>query len=502
MNTEELRKKWQTEKFTPDNYDKIDDSYLSEFAGDVAKTIEEAPTGGGNLSPNRSKSLLKAYRYLTTAEIKANGNFGEAFDQLDYNTCCISTRIRVEFYQPDPAQPVKYGQWLVAVWDSKGYANRDKWVYVDGSFRTSDKTPAKFVPEDSPEAKYGYVRRDTSPASITDWTLGELSIWSLNGADQFATAKQAGGTFPAFTGVDDAYWTPAAAPVLPASNLLTTDNIWTGVNTYQTDFKLGRPYSNQTITVQWYGTGIGFYDVDNDAYSTVDAADYYAFNAPYYYTSYTDFANAFQELATTPGSRIQWVQGGLRDYNAFGAYRGSITRPHRSMQEAHDAARDGDVICVLPGGTGVDALGRPYYTENYVQTKNVRLKLLPGAIVGGEILFGAYQGDKPLDYVFEGGGTCLGLVALCRQTSGRSTLTVRNIRLEELGTFQYVANNYPANAHLDEYIMEDCRVDSKRAGGTNGPIRNNSRTEYGQCRMVVRNTPIYTLRSRLLCRGR
>lgn len=169
---------------------------------------------GGNTSPNRSKSLLKAYRYLTRAEIAANGGFGEALEDLDYSTAAIGTQIRVEFYNPPGGQST-YGQLLVAVYDSAAPANH--YVYVDGSFRAGDTTPAKFVPVGSDEARYGYVRRDTDPASIADWQIGELSIWSINGSDQFATVKQAGGPFPAFTGVEDGYWKPAAAPVMGAS---------------------------------------------------------------------------------------------------------------------------------------------------------------------------------------------------------------------------------------------------------------------------------------------
>lgn len=190
---------------------------------------------GGVTSPNHSNSLLKAYRYLTRAEIAANGRFGEAFEDLDYSTACINTRITVEFYQPDPAVPRIHNQVLVAVYD--GNAPRSHYVHVDGSFRPGDTTPAKFVPIQSLEAKYGYVRRDTSPATIRDWGVGELSIWSINGADQFATAKQAGGPFPAFTGVEDAYWKPAAAPTSP----LATTGGGSSLSFYKIDETTGQP---------------------------------------------------------------------------------------------------------------------------------------------------------------------------------------------------------------------------------------------------------------------
>jgi hypothetical protein len=165
---------------------------------------------GGALPPNQAPGLLKAFRLLTRQEIAENGNFGQAFEDLDYSTCCIQTKVLIEFYQPDLTQPRTTNQVLVAIFDAE--ADDTHRVYVDGSFKPGELVPARFVPIDSPEAQYGYVRRDTDPGSISDWRIGELSIWNLNGTDQFATAKQAGGPFPAFTGAEDDNWQPAAPP--------------------------------------------------------------------------------------------------------------------------------------------------------------------------------------------------------------------------------------------------------------------------------------------------
>jgi len=195
----------------------------------VALTYEQLKSLlGGALPPNQAPSLLKAFRLLTRTEIAANGGFGESFEDLDYATCCVQTKVLIEFYQPDPAKPRTTNQVLVAVFDPS--ATPKGYVYVDGSFKPGELIPAKFVPVDSDEARYGYVRRDTSPASINDWALGELSIWNINGADQFATAKQVGGPFPAFTGVEDDYWKPAAAPSMGSTpggtgGALFTDDI-------------------------------------------------------------------------------------------------------------------------------------------------------------------------------------------------------------------------------------------------------------------------------------
>jgi hypothetical protein len=113
----------------------------------------------------------------------------------------------VKIELPAPSQE------LVAVFDADAPA--DHWVYVDGSFREGDMVPAKFVPADSEEAKYGYVRH--YDPLISDWYLGEVVLFELNSTAQFATAKQAGGPFPAFSGAEDTYWKPAEPPVVAGS---------------------------------------------------------------------------------------------------------------------------------------------------------------------------------------------------------------------------------------------------------------------------------------------
>jgi hypothetical protein len=162
---------------------------------------------------------LKEVRYFLAADRDADQSGGDCFEELDKTQCCQFTVITVEFYRTDPTDPTEYGKKLVAVYD--GSATPQARINRSASFFSEPGSliPAKFVPIDSPEAQYGYVRRDTQPATIANWRSGELSIWSLNGSDQFATAKQAGGTFPAYTGVENAYWKPAARPMPSGTGL-------------------------------------------------------------------------------------------------------------------------------------------------------------------------------------------------------------------------------------------------------------------------------------------
>nr|GFC84732.1 hypothetical protein [Tanacetum cinerariifolium] len=112
---------------------------------------------GAGTSPNRTRGFAKAFRLLTRQEIADNGNFGEAFEDLDYSTCCLGTRVYIEFYQPDPTKPRTTNQVLVAVYD--GSATPKGRVYVDGSFKAGELVPARFVPIDSDEANAQHLRQ-------------------------------------------------------------------------------------------------------------------------------------------------------------------------------------------------------------------------------------------------------------------------------------------------------------------------------------------------------
>jgi hypothetical protein len=390
-------------------------------------TEQLAEVLGGAGSPNHSNSLLKSYRYLTRKEIAANGNYGEAFEDLVYATACIGTHITVEKYQPNPAVPMVINQVLVAVYDRTVANDKSRWVHVDGSFRPNDKTPAKFVPIDSDEARYGYVRRDTDPASITDWHVGELSIWSLNGTDQFATSKKAGGIFPAFTGVENDYWEPAATPQPPASNSFA------GLT--------GSPYSNAALA-----------DVLIDLYNQTQGATYNR-------------------------GRMLYVQ----DAGQFqSGIKGSLDRPFKTLSEAHIYATDGDTIMVLPGGAGVDSLGRSCYNTYTNITKNITVVNMPGVIYAAFTDIGKFAGSQPYRVTWHG-GIFLSNFNVIKQYGGESYFVGHDMRIEGTGKIQAFGSGV-SGKYRDK--IELYRAISRSAAGATESLLITGRSDESQAQVV------------------
>jgi hypothetical protein len=104
--------------------------------------------------------------------------------------------------------------------------------------------------------------------------------------------------------------------------------------------------------------------------------------------------------ALMPTSRTLWVLGGGQ---TPAGQAGKVSRPFATVQAAHNAAQDGDVIYVLPGGTGVDALGRRYYMEDMGIYKNVTVVCAPGVLIGGLVQIGAFAGYYPYRIGWQGG---------------------------------------------------------------------------------------------------
>jgi hypothetical protein len=191
---------------------------------DYRATADRLP--GAGLSkipgPNNRPDMNKNLRWWLKADRDAaNPQGGDCFEELDYSLCCTGTRLLTQQYRTATNQPMQYDKEFVLIYD----INAPNKVHRSGSFfdYPADLVPARFVPIDSPEAQYGYVRRDTNPPSIDDWHVGELSIWDIDGQDGFATSKLPNGPFPAYTGVEDAYWKPAGAPAGPRNSLPTRD---------------------------------------------------------------------------------------------------------------------------------------------------------------------------------------------------------------------------------------------------------------------------------------
>jgi hypothetical protein len=105
-------------------------------------------------------------------------------------------------------------------------------------------------------------------------------------------------------------------------------------------------------------------------------------------------SNGARLLAATPTSRTLWVLGGGQ---TPAGQAGNFSRPFATVQAAHDA----DVIHVLPGGTGVDALGRRYYPQDMGIYKNVTVVCAPGVSIDG-VQIGAFAGYYPYRIGWQG----------------------------------------------------------------------------------------------------
>ena len=147
LTKQEFLDKWAL-KFADNTIQNITEATFREFRQDVADSFAAGD------SPNRQPGLWKAFRFLTGDEIDANGGYGEPYEELVFLSCCIHTRVYVEFYQPDLSVPTRRNVVLVAIYDPA--APPDHVVYVDGSFRPGDLVPVRFVPADDPAALYGF----------------------------------------------------------------------------------------------------------------------------------------------------------------------------------------------------------------------------------------------------------------------------------------------------------------------------------------------------------
>ena len=172
-----------------------------------------AALGAVGPGPNKRPDLLKAVRFYLKADrdadLAAGGIGGGCFEELNDAGMCLATRVYVEKYRTATSQETRNNVTLVAKYDQNGRL----YPFADGEFAAGTRLPAVFVPVD--EAPYGYVRRDTIPASINNWRVGELEVTSINGQDQFCTHYTAGGPFSPYTGVDDGIHRPAARPTPP-----------------------------------------------------------------------------------------------------------------------------------------------------------------------------------------------------------------------------------------------------------------------------------------------
>jgi hypothetical protein len=194
----------------------------------------------------------------------------------------------------------------------------------------------------------------------------------------------------------------------------------------------------------------------------------------------------FVDNATTAATL--WVRSG----SPVPGVRGNVYYPFSSLPEALTSAQAGDTIIVLPGGTGVDALGRAYYNEEATVENSLRIIFSEGVIYGGTLIIGRFAGYNAYTTSIYG-GEFINRILMCRQYT-QSALTVHNARFTgALGGVQYVANHFDnVNSFTDTYLLRDCVFDTTRPVGSNAPIRNHGRDEFGTCDMTLDNCLVIT----------
>jgi hypothetical protein len=188
--------------------------------------------------------------------------------------------------------------------------------------------------------------------------------------------------------------------------------------------------------------------------------------------------------AATPTSRTLWVQGGGQTEPG---QIGNFSRPFATVQAAHNAAQDGDVIYVLPGGTGVDALGRHYYTEDIGIYKNVTVVCAPAVLIGGLVQIGAFAGYYPYRIGWQGGEITGRFIAWRQfvptffELSGAKVSGLGNIEFNVGGTYE---------EHVATMRIYACQIESQRAAGSLPPLALVGRDDMGPMELVIDHTLI------------
>jgi hypothetical protein len=189
--------------------------------------------------------------------------------------------------------------------------------------------------------------------------------------------------------------------------------------------------------------------------------------------------------ALLPNSRTLWVQGGGQTQ---AGQAGHFGRPFATVQAAHNAAQDGDVIYVLPGGSGVDARGRRFYTEDIGLVKNVTVVCVPGVLIGGLVQIGAFAGAYPYR-VFWQGGEITGRFIVWRQFVADTYFELRGAKVSGNGNLEFnVGGTY--EGHIATMRVYACQIESQRAAGSLPPLGLYGRDDMGPMELTIDNTLI------------
>jgi hypothetical protein len=189
--------------------------------------------------------------------------------------------------------------------------------------------------------------------------------------------------------------------------------------------------------------------------------------------------------ALLPTSRTLWVRGGGQ---AEPGQVGNASRPFATIQAAHDAAQNGDVIHVLPGGTGVDAFNRQYYTESIGVYKNVTVVCAPGVLIGGLVQIGEFAGYTPYRSSWRG-GEILSRFIVWRQFVADTYFELSGATVSGIGNVEFnVGGTY--GEHVAKMRVYNCQIDSLRTAGSLPPLALEGRDDMGPMELVIDNTLI------------
>jgi hypothetical protein len=296
-------------------------------------------------------------------------------------------------------------------------------------------------------------------------------VYGTDGLSQLVEVDAAAGTYKNLSG---------------GGELLASNNTWTGENTYEQGITLGT--ADKGTLLLGDGSGLSLLDSETGQYQEIHLKDVLT-SSDFYYKSLLGFVNIFKELATTTGTRIRWVQAGLTNYSSYGQTRGSIVRPYATLQQAHDAASEGDVICVLYGGTALDALGRRYYTDSIVWEKNVRIIFQPGVVYAGVLQCNRFGGSQAGRRELIG-GEIIGRVICWRQRGVANELLITGTTFSGLGTFEVAGGGTNADEYVATGILRNCFIDSKLPAGSFGPLRLLGRDDMGPIALELDNTVV------------
>ena len=191
---------------------RIRPAHFRAFAGDIRATFMAKNTG-----PNDRPDLLKAVRFYLAADRDADPYRGNCFEELDHSLSCTHTQVYIEFYRTATTQTVQYGVTLVAIYDENST------LFISRIGFDGEVVPARFVPIDAPEARYGYLRRYTP--TITDWRVGEPCVFAVDGADYLATALRGGTLGQPSATVETADWKRLSPNDLPTQYGYTDQQI-------------------------------------------------------------------------------------------------------------------------------------------------------------------------------------------------------------------------------------------------------------------------------------